>query len=115
MREIIFYRTKGGKCPVEEFLDSLDDRQVTRVLWVLRLIKELEKIPKEYFKKLIGTDDIWEIRISAGRSNFRILGFFDGNNFIVLTNGFAKKSPKTPRKEIQLAEQRKKDYMGRKN
>jgi phage-related protein len=114
MREIIFYRTAGGKCPVEEFLDSLDDRQVTRILWVLRLIKELERIPKEYFKKLTSTDDIWEARISSGKNNYRILGFFDDNNFIILTNGFAKKSQKTPNKEILPAEQRKKDHLKRK-
>lgn len=114
MREIIFYRTSSGKCPVEEFLDTLNDKQVEKVLWVLRLIKELEIIPKEYFKKLLNTEDIWEIRVKSGNNIFRLLGFFDGNRSIILTNGFAKKSQKTPKQEITLAEQRKKDYLERK-
>ena len=113
MREIIFYHTSSGKCPVEDFLDSLNDRQVEKVLWVLRLIRDLEFLPKEYFKKLVNTQDIWEVRVKSGNNIFRILGFFDDAQFIVLTNGFAKKSQKTPRNEIILAEQRKKDYLER--
>jgi phage-related protein len=113
MREIIFYRTSSGKCPVEEFFDTLNDKQVEKVLWVLRLIKELEIIQKEYFKKLLNTDDIWEVRVKSGNNIFRLLDFFDGNLLIILTNGLAKKSQKTPRQEIKLAEQRKKDYLER--
>lgn len=74
----------------------------------------MEIIPKEYFKKLVNTDDIWEIRIRLGNNIFRILGFFDGGDFIVLTNGFQKKTQKTPHNEIEIAESRKKDYLKRK-
>ena len=38
MREINFYKTESGKCPVEEFLDSLSSKQAQKVTWVLRLI-----------------------------------------------------------------------------
>ena len=85
MREIIFYRTASGKCPVEEFLDSLSAKEAQKVTWVLRLIEELPRIPKQYFKKLTNTDDIWEVRISIGGNIFRILGFWDGPRLIVLT------------------------------
>ena len=115
MREIIFYRTSTGKCPVEDFLDTLNNKQVVKALWVLRLVKELDFVPKEYFNKLVNTDNIWEIRVKYGNNIFRILGFIDSNNIIVLTNGFVKKSQKTQKKEIVLAEQRKKDYLERKN
>ncbi len=37
----------------------------------------------------------------------------DGN-LVILTNGFAKKTQKTPPEEIELAEKRKKDYLRRK-
>jgi len=95
-------------------LDSLNDRQVEKILWVLRLIKELEIVPKEYFKKLVNTDEIWEVRVSSGNINFRLLCFFDYGNLIILTNGFIKKSQKTPKAEIKIAEQRRKDYIERK-
>ncbi len=81
--------------------------------WVLRLLKRLPIIPIQYFKKLVGTNDIWEVRVQFGGNIFRLLGFFDKENVVVLTNGFAKKSQKTPEQEIVLAEQRKQDYLKR--
>ncbi|MCK6463110.1 MAG: type II toxin-antitoxin system RelE/ParE family toxin [Candidatus Pacebacteria bacterium] len=114
MREIIFYRTENDRCPVEEFLDTLSDKQVEKVLWVLRIIRELEIVPKQYFKKLTNTDEIWEVRVQIGNNIFRILGFIDQSKFVILTNGFAKKTQKVPKQEIELAERRKKDYLKRK-
>lgn len=113
MKTISFYRTVSGNCPVEEHLDSLDDEQVTKIAWVLKLIRELDQIPSKYFKKLVNTDDIWEIRVDVGRNTFRLLGFFHGRELIILTNSFQKKSQKTPLKEIRLAEQRKKEFLNR--
>lgn len=84
------------------------------MVWVLRLIEELEVVPSQYLKKLVNTDDIWEVRVQFGGNIFRLLGFFDGTTLLILTNGFAKKSQKTPRQEIEVATQRKNDYLLRK-
>ncbi len=113
MKKIIFYVTQKGKRPVKDFLDSLTDKQAQKVLWVFRLIRDLNIIPKEYLKKLVNTDDIWEVRIKSGNNIFRILCFFDKGDLIVLTNGFAKKTQKTPKNEIKLAEKRKQEYLVR--
>ena len=113
MREIQFYRTLSDSCPVEEVFDTFSDKQVEKVLWVLRLIRDIDFIPKEYFKKLVNTDDIWEIRVKSGDNIFRILGFFYKNDIIILTNGFIKKTQKIPLKEIKLAQDKKKDYFER--
>ena len=79
LREIIFYKTDSGKSPVEEFLDSLTGKQAQKAAWVLRLIEELDSVPIQYFKKLTGTDDIWEVRIQIGGDIIRLLGFFYGS------------------------------------
>ncbi|MEZ4604077.1 MAG: type II toxin-antitoxin system RelE/ParE family toxin [Desulfobacterales bacterium] len=50
---------------------------------------------------------------SYPKNTFRLLGFFDGNELIILTNSFQKKSQKIPKKEVELAEKRKKEYLGR--
>lgn len=71
-------------------------------------------MPQQYFKKLEGARDIWEVRADFGGDAFRLLGFWDAGQFIVLTNAFAKKTQKTPDREIALAEQRKRDYLSRK-
>lgn len=114
MCTIVFYRTSRGDCPVEEFLDSLSGKQAQKVLWVLRLVEELPLVPVQYFKKLVGTDDIWEVRIQLGNDIFRLLGFLEQGQLVILINGFAKKSQKTPPQEIEIAEQRKRDYLSRK-
>ena len=89
-------------------------KQAQKVIWVLRLIEELDVVPSQYLKKLINTEDIWEVRVQFGGNIFRLLGFFDGSTLLLLTNGFAKKTQKTPRQEIELATRRKNEYMLRK-
>jgi len=114
IRTIEFFITANGKKPVDEFLESLSTKEAKKVFWVLRLVKELTPVPTEYFKKLQNTDGIWEVRATHGNNAFRLLGFFDNGNLVILTNGFAKKTQKTPTEEIELAEKRKKDYLRRK-
>jgi phage-related protein len=113
VRTIEFYLTPSGNCPIEEFLDSLSDQQAQKVTWVLRLVERIDIVPIQYLKKLDGTEDIWEIRSQFGGNNYRLLGFFDGGRLIILTNGFSKKTQKTPVKEIKLAEQRRSEYLQR--
>jgi phage-related protein len=91
----------------------LTDKQAQKVAWNLRVIRDSDFIPKEYFKKLTNTN-LWEVRVKFGRNIFRILGFMEKENFIILTNGFQKKTQKTPIKEIKLAEKRMRDYIRRK-
>ena len=78
MKRIYFYKTETGVSPVEEFLDALAEKQIQKVLWVLKLIQEVDRIPIQYFKKLVNTDDIWEVRVTIAGNIFRILSFFDG-------------------------------------
>ena len=113
MSEIKFYKKSNGKCPVEEFLDSLPANQAQKVAWVLQVIEELPRVPTTYLKKLVSTDDIWEVRVKSGNNIFRLLGFFDGPEFIILNHAFQKKTKKTPKQDIKLAEERKRDYFER--
>lgn len=48
-----------------------------------------------------------EVRVQHGSNNFRLLGFEHNGSFVVLTNAFRKKDQKVPKKEIALAEKRK--------
>ena len=113
MKEIIFYKLPSGKGPIEDFLDSLSSKEAQKAVWVLNLIEELETVSSKYYKKLVNTDDIIEVRVQIGKKHFRLLGFEDGGRFVVLTNGFKKKDQKVPKQEIKLAKQRKQDYLER--
>ena len=110
MKEILFYRL-NNKSPVEDFLDSLSSKEAQKVLWVLKLIEELDNVSSKYYKKLKNADDIVEVRSSFGNNSFRILGFEYKNKFVVLTNGFKKKDQKVPKSEISIAIKRKKEYL----
>jgi phage-related protein len=114
MRKIKFYRFETGKCPVEEYFDSLTNKQFEKVAFVLDIIEQLDIVPQKFFKKLQSTDDIWEVRVQQGNNIFRILGFFDGKDLVILNHAFTKKSQKIPQKQIATAEKRKQNYFSRK-
>jgi phage-related protein len=113
MREIRYYRTAAGQSPIDDFLNALSGKESQKVLWAFKLIEDFETVPAQYFKKLKSTDDIWEIRVISSGKAYRFLGFFHGKELIILTNAFSKKTQKTPRKKIELAQQRKHDYLKR--
>ena len=112
-RTVIFYETEDGKCPLEDFLDSLHGKAAQKVTWVLKILEELDVVPSSYFKKLAGTDEIWECRIVFGGDAYRILCFFSNDMTVVLTHGFMKKSRKTPKAEIQKAEAYRREFLTR--
>lgn len=114
MRKIKFYRSETGNCPVEKYFDSLTNKQFEKIAFVLDIIEQLDIVPRKFFKKLQGTNDIWEVRVQQGNNIFRILGFFDGKDLVILNHAFTKKSQKVPQKEIAVAEKRQQDYFNRK-
>ena len=75
MRGVNFYQSESGKYPVKEFLDSLTGKQANKITWVLEFFEETSIVPKQYFKKLKGTDGIWKIRIIFSGDILRLLGF----------------------------------------
>jgi phage-related protein len=81
-----------------------------KIIWTLELIQELDRIPETYLKHIENTDGLFEIRIQQGSDIFRIFCFFDQGQLIILTNGFQKKTQKTPKKEIEKALKIKQDY-----
>ena len=59
-------------------------------------------------------DGIFELRCKFGSDITRTLYFFYEGANIILTNGFLKKTQKTPVQEIKLAKLRRDDYLSRK-
>jgi phage-related protein len=112
-RAVIFYKTADGKCPVKDFLNSLSGKVAQKITWVLRLLEDLEVIPSSYFKKLVGTEEIWECRVQFGSNAYRIFCFFLGNSVVVLTHGYVKKSQRTSKQEIERAEVYRRDFLKR--
>jgi len=57
-----------------------------------------------------GSSGIYEIRVEVGSNIYRVFSFFDKGQLVILLNGFQKKSQKTSKNEIELAEKLKKEY-----
>ena len=108
-----YYQKDDGTYPVEEFILSLDNKMKAKVLWTISLLEEYgTKLRLPYSEHL--EDDIFELRIKQSSDITRVLYFFCKDKRIILTNGFVKKSQKTPHFEIELAKKRRNIYYGRK-
>lgn len=110
--EIIFYRKKDGTCPINDFLDSLDIKMRARASHLLLLLEQNGNELREPYSKYLK-DGLFELRIKQGHNISRILYFFISGSKIVLTNGFIKKTQKTPSSELQLAKTYRADYLER--
>lgn len=111
--EIIFYDKPDGSEPAMEFILSLNDKMQARVLRTIKLLQENgTELREPYSKHLI--DGIFEIRAKVGSDLSRILYFFVVGHKVVITNGFVKKTQKTPKNEIDLAKKYRNEYLNRK-
>ncbi|MFR4519353.1 MAG: type II toxin-antitoxin system RelE/ParE family toxin [Fusobacterium sp.] len=107
--KIVFYEKENGEKPVEEFLLSLDNKMQKKAFGQLNILKEYGRTLREPYSKYIK-DGIFELRIQFASDISRIFYFFYIGDKIVLTNGFIKKTQKTPQKEIEKALEYKKDF-----
>jgi phage-related protein len=104
-RELLFF-----KHYFKEFYQEQTWKVQKKVLWTLKVIETVDRIPEVYFKHLENTEGLYEIRVQVGSNIFRIFCFFDVNNLVVVGHGFQKKTQKTPTAEIERAEKIKKEY-----
>ena len=109
-RTITFYKDY-----FETFLSAQRKKVKDKIIWTLKLIEEVDRVPETYLKHLTGTDGLYEVRVQVGSDIFRIFCFFDEGNLVVLANGFQKKMQKTPKSEIEKAFKIKKEYEDDKN
>lgn len=107
-----FFESPNGDIPVEKFLLSLDLKMRAKLLGILQILQEKGPLLREPYSKHLDSG-IFELRGKSGSNITRVLYFFYCGGKIVLTNGFVKKSQKTPRSELELAKKRRKIYLER--
>lgn len=107
-----FYEKENGEKPVELFLDKLDIKMRSKLLMILKILQEKGNLLSEPYSKHLD-DGIFEIRGKVGSDISRVLYFFYFGGKIIVTNGFIKKTQKTPSKEIEKAKCYRKDYLER--
>jgi phage-related protein len=109
IRDIFYYKNH-----YLDFFKSLKPEAKRKFNWTLQLISTIERVPEKFFKHVTGSSGLYEIRVEVGSDIYRVFSFFDKGKLIIVVNGFQKKSQKTPKKEIELAERLKKEYFDEK-
>ena len=107
--EILFFELQG-RCPVQEFLNSLDDKSAAKLYGLMGVLEDVGNALREPYSKPLG-DDIFELRTKTATGALRILYFFCVGHKIIMTNGFVKKTQKTPAGELALAKKYRKLYL----
>lgn len=110
--EVQFYETEDGQCPVEEFLLGLNVKMRAKMLGFMQILEEKGVELREPYTKPLD-DGILELRCSFAGNITRVMFFFYIGGKIILTNGFVKKTQKTPPAEIETAKKRRDDYIRR--
>ena len=105
-----FYELPDGREPARELLDSLDTKLKAKMFREIDLLVENEPELRMPHSRHIE-DGIFELRAKQGSDISRVLYFFFIDNKAILTNGFIKKTDKTPRSEIELAKKYRQDYL----
>lgn len=112
--EVIFYRKENGEEPAKDFLINLKPKMRAKIARAISRLKKNGTELHEPFSKH-SEDGIFELRATFSSNISRVLYFFFTGRTVILTNGFIKKTQKTPRTEIEKTKRYRDDYINRMN
>ena len=110
--KVEFYEKENGEEPAKEFLLSQNNKMRAKLVGLIDILGQYGNQLREPYSKHLD-DGIFEIRGKVGTDITRILYFFYYEGRIILTNGFVKKTQETPRQQIKLAKEYRKDFLER--
>jgi phage-related protein len=106
--EVVFYREEDGGVPLLDWLDGLQTKPREKCLARLARLEELGhelRRPEAGFLR----DGIYELRAAYQGVQYRMLYFFSGKAFVVVSHGLVKEKT-VPPKEIDRVVERKKKF-----
>jgi phage-related protein len=107
-----YYVSSSGRSPVREFIDSLDAKTQKKFFFVKSLLETFgHKLPEPHAKYIGG--GIFELRFKGQEGAIRILYFFFHQGLAIFTNGFIKKTDKTPAQELETARKIREAFLNR--
>jgi len=111
--QIVFYQDRQGNIPVQDFIIEQSAKVKAKILRYIDLLQEFGlSLGRPYVEKLRGSD-VWELKMRHGSDYYRILYFASSERRFVLLHAFLKKTEKTPKTEIDIAQDRISDYQAR--
>ncbi len=109
---VSFYDLPDGTFPAYDFIEAQSVKMSAKIYWTIDLLEEFGPQLRSPYSKPLG-DGIFELRSEIGSDITRVLYFFVLDKKAILTHGFTKKTPKTPRSEISRAKKYRAEYMSR--
>jgi phage-related protein len=107
--KVEYYETEGGNKPAREFIRKLPLKLEAKAYKEISLLEQFgTRLTMPYSRHM--RDGIYELRIQQANSKARVFYFFIVGQRIILTNGFIKKTKKTPPDELDKALNYKADY-----
>jgi phage-related protein len=93
-----------------DFLDELADGEVAAIVAGMKEVSERGLVAAKHLR-----GDIYEVRAEAASRSFRLLFSAEGRfgHVLLSLSVFAKKTQKTPSRELDLAERRLRDWRQR--
>ena len=107
-----FFETDNGEKPAKKFILSQKYKMRAKIFGLINLLEtygnQLRLPHSEHLD-----DGIFEIRAKSDKDITRVLYFFYHEGRIIMTNGFTKKTQKTPPSEIALAKKYRAEFLER--
>ena len=108
--EAVLYTTEAGRCPVLEAIRRLPKAERVEIGHTLRLVQEEgPDIGMPFTERVTG--ELSVIRVRVGRTRWRLFFFVYVEMELVILHMFAKKTRALPRREIETAERRRRDWL----
>jgi phage-related protein len=105
--QVRFFKTETGKEPVRDWLKSFSSDEKKTIGTDIRTVQVMFPIGKPLVDHLGG--GLWEIRSRLTDTIVRVI-FMVSEGEMILLHGFTKKQQKTPKDDLKLAQQRKRQY-----
>ena len=111
--DVEFYETESGDQPAKDFLLSLNKKMRAKMMHLIGILQDNRYELREPYSEHLS-EGIFQLRAKVGSDITRVLYFFYYDRRIILTNGFIKKTQKTPAREIERAKRYRTDFIRRK-
>ena len=105
------YQDRRGRFPVDDYIESLQPKDTARLTRMIDLLEESGPMLRMPHARHLG-GKIWELRVDGRPNSYRVLYAALPGGVFLLLHAFAKKTDKTPEREIAIAERRLEDYLG---
>jgi len=97
------YRTPSGRRVIKEYIDSLSDEDAAAIVAAMADVRSEGVAVAKHLR-----GEVYEVVADGDRQSYRLIFATEGQHDQVLLalNAFSKKTQKTPRRELELAERR---------